>query len=204
MRKALPPAPVVRPIRPDTELNDPQPRPSSEHQVLINAIGPVDGRLLATLARRINDSGCTMLESRCAALGGEFVISALAGGSWDALAKLEGALTRLQRDEDIVLHWKRTSGRQPSSKLLPYMVEVVAADRPGILHRLAEFFARRDIQIEHLASSRYAASLTGAEMFSANLTIGIPADTHIASLRDEFLEFCDTMNLDAILDPVKS
>jgi glycine cleavage system transcriptional repressor len=35
------------------------------------------------------------------------------------------------------------------------------------------------------------------------LTIGVPADTHIAALRDDFLEFCDALNLDAIMDPMK-
>jgi glycine cleavage system transcriptional repressor len=44
---------------------------------------------------------------------------------------------------------------------------------------------------------------TGAEMFTAQLTIGVPADTHIAALRDDFLEFCDALNLDAIMDPMK-
>ncbi len=185
-------------------MTETTPRPGNDHQLLISAIGSQDGRLLPLLTRRVTDSGCNMLESRCAALGAEFVISALAAGPWDAIAKLEGALARLQRDESVEIHVKRTSARPMSSNLLPYLVEVVSADRPGILHQLSDFFARRAIQIEHLASSRYSASLTGAEMFSANLTIGIPSDTHIASLRDEFLEFCDTMNLDAILDPVKS
>ena len=44
---------------------------------------------------------------------------------------------------------------------------------------------------------------TGAEMFQAQITIGIPAETHIAALRDDFLELCDGLNLDAIMDPVK-
>ena len=44
---------------------------------------------------------------------------------------------------------------------------------------------------------------TGAEMFTAQLTIGVPADMHIAALRDDFLEFSDRLNLDAIMDPMK-
>ena len=44
---------------------------------------------------------------------------------------------------------------------------------------------------------------TGAEMFTCQVTVGIPANMHIAALRDDFLEFCDGQNLDAIMDPVK-
>ncbi|MRU22595.1 transcriptional regulator, partial [Xylella fastidiosa subsp. multiplex] len=55
----------------------------------------------------------------------------------------------------------------------------------------------------NLQSTRYRATQTGAEMFSAQITIGIPANMHIAALRDDFLEFFDHLNLDAILDPTK-
>ncbi|MEZ5439041.1 MAG: transcriptional regulator, partial [Lysobacteraceae bacterium] len=59
------------------------------------------------------------------------------------------------------------------------------------------------ITIESLHSTRYRAMQTGAEMFSAQLTIGVPSSMHIAGLRDDFLDFCDHLNLDAIMDPVK-
>ena len=44
---------------------------------------------------------------------------------------------------------------------------------------------------------------TRAEMISSQVTIGIPANMHIAALRDDFMEFCDHLNLDAIMDPMK-
>ena len=89
------------------------------------------------------------------------------------------------------------------SNMLPYLVEVVAADKPGILFQLADFFDRQGITIESLHCARYRAMQTGAEMFSAQITVGIPVKTHIAALRDDFLEFCDRLNLDAIIDPMK-
>ena len=55
----------------------------------------------------------------------------LANGAWDALAKLETALTKLARDESLRLVHYRTGLRENSSHLLPYLVEVVAADRAG-------------------------------------------------------------------------
>jgi glycine cleavage system transcriptional repressor len=76
-------------------------------------------------------------------------------------------------------------------------------DRPGILAKIVEFFDRRAISVEQLSSMRYRAMQTGAAMFQAQITIGIPSQTHIAALRDDFLEFCDGLNLDAIMDPVK-
>ena len=69
----------------------------------------------------------------------------------------------------------RTGPKQVQSNLLPYIVEVVAADKPGILFQLADFFDRQGITIESLHCSRYRAMQTGADMFSAQVTIGIPA-----------------------------
>jgi glycine cleavage system transcriptional repressor len=121
----------------------------------------------------------------------------------DAVAKLESALGRLERDEGMRIVWYRTSPKPLQSNLLPYIVEVVAADKAGILYQLADFFDRQGITIETLHSTRYRAMQTGADMFSAQLTVGIPSNMHIAALRDDFLEFCDHLNLDAILDPMK-
>ena len=121
----------------------------------------------------------------------------------DAVAKLEAQLGRLEREEGFKLVWYRTGSKPVQSNLLPYVVEVVAADKPGILYQLADFFDRQGITIESLHSSRYRAMQTGAEMFTAQVTIGIPANMHIAALRDDFMEFCDHLNLDAIMDPMK-
>jgi glycine cleavage system transcriptional repressor len=40
-------------------------------------------------------------------------------------------------------------------------------------------------------------------MFSVHISLEVPADTHIASLREEFLDFCDRLNLDAVIEPIK-
>jgi glycine cleavage system transcriptional repressor len=41
-------------------------------------------------------------------------------------------------------------------------------------------------------------------MFSVHLTVDIPADIQIATLREEFMDFCDQLNLDAIIEPLKN
>ncbi|MDC6412862.1 glycine cleavage system transcriptional repressor [Xylella fastidiosa] len=189
---------------PDSPLTDPAARPSpSENYLLINAYSMHPESPLLSVTRRIADSGCNLIEARLATVGRDVSITTLATGSWDAVAKLEAMLSRLEREEGLKLIWYRTGAKQTQSNLLPYIVEVIAADKQGILFQLAVFFDRQGITIENLQSTRYRAMQTGAEMFSAQITIGIPANMHIAALRDDFLEFCDHLNLDAILDPMK-
>lgn len=178
-------------------------RPQQENHVLVTGVAPADGQALLQLTRRIADAGLGVLEARAAVLGSSAWIACYASGAWDAVAKLESALARLERDEGLSFRLERSPPRALTGDLLPYLVEVVAADRPGVLHHLAEFFSSRGLSIEQLSASRYHAAQTGAAMFQAQITVGIPAKTHIAALRDDFLEFCDVHNLDAIMDPVK-
>jgi len=186
-----------------TRLNQATARPTTDHQLLIQAVAPATDSPLLVLSRRIADAGCNLVESRVATVGADVSVLLLAKGGWDAIAKLENALARIGRGDTLHLLSYRTQSRDQQSHLLPYMVEVVAADKPGVLVELIDFFNRRSISIEQMSSMRYQAMQTGADMFQAQLTIGIPADTRIAELRDEFMEMCDGLNLDAIMDPVK-
>ena len=185
-------------------MSDPNPRPQpNENHLLINAFSVHPESPLLAVSRRIADSGCNLADARLSTVGRDVSVLALAVGSWDAVAKLESSLARLEREEGLRLVWYRTTPKPLQSNLLPYIVEVVASDRPGILFQLADFFDRQGITIESLHSTRYRAMQTGADMFQAQVTVGIPANMHIAALRDDFLEFCDHLNLDAIMDPMK-
>jgi glycine cleavage system transcriptional repressor len=184
-------------------LNRSSARTGSDNQLLIQTLTPSSSAPLLTLAKRIAEAGCNLADARVSSLGADTSLTLLATGAWDAVAKLETALAKVARDEDLRLSFYRTGPREHHSHLLPYLIEVISADRPGILVKIIDFFDRRDIVIEQLSSLRYQAMQTGADMFQAQITIGIPAATHIAALRDDFLEFCDGLNLDAIMDPVK-
>ncbi|MBB1472336.1 glycine cleavage system protein R [Luteimonas sp. MC1782] len=195
---------IAAPVEPALTDTDTTARPApTENHLLINAYTTHPRSPLLAVSRRIADSGCNLVDTRLSTVGRDVSVTALATGSWDAVAKLEAMLSRLEREEDLKLVWYRTGPKPIQSNLLPYIVEVVASDKPGILFQLADFFDHQNITIESLHCSRYRAMQTGADMFSAQITIGVPADMHIAALRDDFLEFCDHLNLDAIMDPMK-
>ena len=61
-----------------------------------------------------------------------------------------------------------------------------------------------DIDIADVATRSYAAAHTGAPMFAVQMAINVPSSIHVSQLREEFLDLCDRLNLDAILEPVKS
>jgi glycine cleavage system transcriptional repressor len=151
------------------------------NQLVIAAVGKDRPGLVDALSGWILDSGCNIADSRMTVLGGEFAVLLLADGKWNNLAKLEDQLEQMQATLGMSITIKRTEPRSPGGAFLPYAVDVVALDHPGIVHNLASFFSQRNI----------------------NMTLDVPADTHIAGLREEFLDFCDRLNLDAVIEPVK-
>jgi glycine cleavage system transcriptional repressor len=50
----------------------------------------------------------------------------------------------------------------------------------------------------------YPAPHTGAPMFGVYMIVNVPSSIHLGAMREEFMDLCDNLNLDAILEPVKS
>ena len=99
---------------------------------------------------------------------------------------------------------KPTQQRNSQPDLLSYHIEVLSIDHSGIIHRLADFFSNRKINIENLTTDTYHAAHTGTPMFSLHMTVNIPGDYSLAQLREQFLDFCDDLNLDGIMEPVRT
>ena len=159
--------------------------------------------LVEMLARVAQEAGCNIMDTRMATLGQEFAMFMLVSGSWDAIVKLEDSLDRMRSREKLGITCHRTEARAEREELMPYAIEVVATDRPGIVCEIGEFFGARNIAIEDMSSYSYPAAHTGTRMFSLHMSISVPVDTSIAALRGDFLEFCDQLNIDSIMEPVK-
>ena len=172
--------------------------------LVISALGNDRPGIVNKLTAPITDSVCNIVDSRMTILGGEFAILMLVEGPWNAISKLEDSLPALGEKLDLTIISKRTEQESDKQDVMPYEVNVVALDHPGIVNQLAGFFSSRQINIHDLYTDSYRAAHTGTQMFSANMTVHIPANVSIVQLRDEFLDFCDSMNLDAALEPVKS
>ncbi|MES9994385.1 MAG: glycine cleavage system protein R [Candidatus Thiodiazotropha sp.] len=174
-----------------------------KNYLVISALGKDQPGIVKNLSKKVLDEGCNITDSRMTVLGGEFAILLLIEGPWNTLAKLEAAVPELQEELGLTIICKRTEGRIRSSNMLPYMVEVVALDHPGIVNQLAEFFSERNINIEDMVTASYSAAHTGTPMFSVHMSVGIPSESHIAALREEFMDYCDALNLDAVIEPIK-
>ena len=172
--------------------------------IVISAIGTDRTGVVQDISKVILSCGGNIEESRMTTLGSEFAMLLLVSGNWHTLNRLEQGLDKLAEKSDLSIAIKQTQEKAAVLDRMPYAVDIVALDQQGIVYNLANFFAARDIEIADLATRSYPAAHTGAPMFAVQMAINVPASVHIAQLRDEFLDVCDRLNLDAILEPVKS
>jgi glycine cleavage system transcriptional repressor len=176
---------------------------TENNYLVITASGEDKIGLIDRLAGRIADCGCNIEESRMSVLQTQFAFIMLVSGSWHALSKLEGQMTALGEQLGLTILHERTRKRERVEPAIPYNVEVVSMVHLGIVHSLAAFFSRNGINIEELQTSTYPAPHTGTPMFSVVMTVGVHAKVHIPTLRGDFLDYCDDLNLDATFEPVR-
>ena len=172
--------------------------------IVLSAIGTDRTGVVQEISKVILGCGGNIEESRMTTLGSEFAVLMLVSGNWHTLNRLERGLEKLTVDDTLTFAIRKTGERPVSDDRMPYAVDVISLDQQGIVFGLADFFASRDIEIADVATRRYAAAHTGAPMFAVQMAVNVPSSVHISALREDFLEMSDRLNLDAILEPVKS
>jgi len=171
--------------------------------LVINAIGKDQPGIVNTLSRAILDAQCNITDSRMAVLGGEFAIILLVSASDKAITGLASHLDEAAEKLALTITSKRMNTRETSDTLVPYTIEGIALDHPGIVYQLASFLSNKQINIENLTTESYAATHTGSPMFAVTMTVGIPVTQKFNTLRDEFTGFCNELNIDTTFKPAK-
>ncbi|KAA0695919.1 glycine cleavage system protein R [Halopseudomonas laoshanensis] len=169
--------------------------------LVINAMGSQTTSMVTTLTRLCLEQRCLIVSSRMSRHGTCTSLLLQVSGNWDALARLENLMLTIAKREHLTLSMNRSRSLEERPQALPYNVFVTAAQRPELCAELCTFFQQIEIEIEELFSFTYMAQHTGTAMLNMTLTIAIPAKTQLSWLREQFLDFCDELNLDAVIEP---
>lgn len=176
---------------------------SMKNYLVISALGKDRPGIVHDLSAFIYEHGCNVVDSRMTVLGGEFAIMQMISGNWNKIAKIEDSLPEVARQLELTIISKRTEPRNTRNNLMPYSVEVISIDHPGIVNSISDFFSSREINIEELNTGSYSAAHTGTTMFTVNLVVSVPSKVLVGELREQFMDFCDSLNLDAVIEPIK-
>jgi len=170
--------------------------------LVITAIGADRPGIVDDFSRILLDKNLNIEDSRMSVLGGEFAIILLVSGDPEAIIKVQDQLQSLEQTLQLNLLIKSTAGRVSTENTIPYEIRVLGMDHPGIVNRLARFLSQNSINIEDLETESYPAAHTGTPMFSVEMTVDIPNQLASSKLKNDFMELCDELNLDAHFAPM--
>lgn len=159
--------------------------------------------IIPELTGTIRDCNCNIVETRVVVMGNELSSCMLLAGSWDGIAKIEDALIRLKQVRDFEILFRRTELPELNENTMPYSIDIITYDQSGIINKLANFFNENRLHIMEINSNTFKTVYTGTTMLSIHMIINIPVGISIADIRGEFMDFCDQLNLDAMMEPVK-
>ncbi len=172
-------------------------------QLAITALGNNPINFMAEILAAVGDCKCNILEIRSTCLAQATAAYLLVQGNWNQIAKLEAALESIERKLAIKVHSLRPEPRNKQGEFIPYSLETLSLDRDNVVESITTFLLARDIAIEEIIASSYQAPYIQNTVFSSKFVILIPPQQHLLSLREEFMDFCDQLNIDAILEPIK-
>jgi glycine cleavage system transcriptional repressor len=168
--------------------------------LVISALGNDKPGIVNELSKAVLDQGGNITESRMTVLGGEFAMMLMVTGTQECIDNIVSKLEETGKNLNLTLIAKETQAQESDQKRLPYQITVVSMDHPGIVHNISDFLSSRNLNIEEIDTNTYPAAHTGTPMFSLDMIISVPADNSVRELRDEFITFCDDLNLDASLE----
>ncbi|HTB86234.1 MAG TPA: ACT domain-containing protein [Candidatus Sulfotelmatobacter sp.] len=150
--------------------------------LVMTIISPDRTGLVESIARAVAEHGGNWLESRMCRLGGEFAgilrVEIPSGNKPALLAGLQklqcNGLQIVVRDA-LPLDGK-ISGKQTS-------LEIIGADRPGIVREIASALARAGVNVEEFSSEISSAPMSGENLFKATARLQLPDGCNLASLK---------------------
>lgn len=146
---------------------------------------------------------CNVLELRTSHLSQTTAAYLLIEGNWNHVAKLESLLEGLKIRHGLQIGTVRPEASKVEFDGVPYLLETICSDRPNVLFQIIGFLTNHQITIEEITAHRHPAAYFNNPVCTTKFILLVPPSIRILSFREEFLDFCDSLNVDAILEPIK-
>jgi len=173
-----------------------------QNRLVISAIAPNRPGIANEITSLVTTCGCNILETKMKSMGNTFNLVLMASGEWNALAKLEHVMPSRAHSMGMTTMIKRVECDQNKRAELPYRVKFFSQDNPGIANEITTFFADRKVNIEQMSCDTFLAQHTNAPLAEIKLTVSVPTELKLSSLRKDFDDFCLEQNLDAKFQPI--
>ncbi|MGH8460298.1 MAG: glycine cleavage system protein R [Stenotrophobium sp.] len=177
---------------------------NTENLLSVSALSRMRPGVPLELFRAIRERGCEVEDCRIAPIGDRLAANMVVSGNWSALGRLETALPGIAEKLELQVRFERCEARPTTPEFRPYGAEVIAPQQQDLLVHLLEFFHGQDVEVAEISTQKYVSTYTGASMCSVQMVLHVPVNQHPQALRESFMDLCDDLNADGMLDPIKT
>jgi glycine cleavage system regulatory protein len=170
---------------------------ANKTDLVLTVIGPDRPGVVSALSNEVTEAGGDWLESRMAALAGQFagvVRVAVPAGAREAL------VARLQALATQGLKLVIESGAEPPSQGRMLHIELLGHDRPGIVHELSSLLADNQVSVEELETDTESGAFSGETMFKARACLRVPLALATEALRARLQTLGNELMVDVTLE----
>lgn len=155
-----------------------------ESPLVLSVIGSDRPGLVELIASTVKAAGGNWLESRMCNLGGQFAGILRVQASEGRRDELLAAVSALS-EKGLSVVVKDAAQSSEGDCLEVATIEIVGADRPGIVSQISNAFARRGVNVEELSTECRSAPMSGEPLFEARARVCIPSGCDVSDLRSD-------------------
>ncbi len=171
-------------------------------QLVITAVGPDRSGIVGEITLHLHQAGGNILDSRMVNLRGQFSLMILLDIAEEAMEKLAGTLPETGKSMGLTLAITPQSPQIERTQGLSYRLKTYSSDQPGIVAKLTGLLRSFNINIEELAAWQESAAFAGSPIFLCEITMTVPANVAISTLRSELTKLCNDLNCDVDIEPI--
>lgn len=178
---------------------------SSQHHLVITALGADRPGIVNTITRHVSSCGCNIEDSRLAMLGDEFTFIMLLSGSWNAITQIESTLPLKGAELDLLIVMKRTHAQARQAMPATVRVQVEVADSPHLIERFTDLFDSHQMNIAELISrtqSNDENEQPGAPQLYVQIAAHSPALQDATNIEQAFKDLCTELNAQGTISVV--
>ena len=174
-----------------------------QNNLIVNALAENSNENIQKFSKLVKSSKCEVSECQLRVMGQFLSAIYLFSGPWEAIAKIEDNLNKLENEENITIQKKRTDVEKIKNNYVVYAIDIIGPDETNIIFDIIDLMLTNSLVIKSMSSNSYKHSETTTNMFELHTIVYISLDSSIAGVRSEFTELCDQFNLDIIMEPLK-
>jgi glycine cleavage system regulatory protein len=166
--------------------------------LVLTLIGEDKPGLVGLLSQTVADHDGNWLESRMSRMAGRFagiLRASVPEASADALV---AALSALE-SQGLRVVVERSTDSDVESECRRIPLELIGADRPGIIREISQALTSRHINVDELITECTSAPMSGEILFTAKASLRIPLGSPMDEIQDALEEIADDLMVELTL-----